>query len=236
MCFAKVLSRLEVKHLITKGVRLGEGAYGTAYLVKWDGAETVLKVAKDFADLQVYQREAYFLEQLGGAGGAPRLLATSVDPPAILISFVGQETLKRVLLERELPDEYLGLIGLQMCLRVKECHLLGICHKDLHTENIIVNIPDDLSLPPEVCLIDFGLAVYNESALAQLPGDDPYHGLSQTKGSKVTSFKIDVADLGYEICANMEAEAPQSVRLMAVDASLGTLTLDDLITGLKEFF
>ncbi|XP_071546134.1 receptor tyrosine-protein kinase erbB-2-like [Panulirus ornatus] len=238
MSYYEVLSRVQVERLLGKGKTLGEGAFGTTYLVRWNNSVTVLKVLKDFVSPEAFNLEAYFLEKVNGAGGAPRLLAVSHDPPALMTTFVGRRTLGSLLLDHHLPDSYLGIIALHICLQVKELHEIGVVHQDLHASNILVTVPKDLSFPPKVSIIDFGSAVYEESALALQPADDRYHNMKNYDGSSVASLSEDVTYVGellQDIFDAMLEAAPEPARRLVQKASSGCMdSLNELIAGLRE--
>ncbi|XP_071530529.1 probable serine/threonine-protein kinase mkcF [Panulirus ornatus] len=241
MCHDKVLSREDLDNLVSQGTVLGYGSYGKAYLVRWDNSSAVLKLGNGRATRRDFEVEAYFLDKLDGAGGAPKLLAVSYSPLSLLMSFEGHQTLEDLLRNHHLPSRYLGQIGLQICRCLQEIHARGIIHSDLHSGNILVTVPDDLSLPPKVNIIDFGLATYAVSTIALLPPDDKYLTLT---AHVQASFDIDVDDdvgilsetIFVDVFNSMREVPPLYIRQAAMDASVGIQSLEDLMDSVMEIF
>lgn len=96
--------------------------------------------------------EARVLVELDGAGGAPRLLAVSTQPPGVVLEYAGQTYLD-FLHESCSVEEFLDtLVGLTHCL--EEMGERGFLHHDLKANNVTVTHSDSgLALH----LIDFGL-------------------------------------------------------------------------------
>ncbi|XP_071548819.1 casein kinase I gamma-like [Panulirus ornatus] len=239
----QVVSGLEVDKIISHGQVLGCGCVGTAHLVRWHNNEAVIKLGHDgLLTRHDLEMEAYFMQKLNGAGGAPRLLGVSYDPLCLVLSFEGHHTLQKLLKDHHLSDRYLGLIGLQICLRLQEVHALGIIHYDLYPGNILVTLPHHLSLPPKINIIDFGMASYTASTIAHLPSEDRYLALTNG-GVNACPYTVKddlkgLADMFLEhIFPSMQEEAPLSARKVSVAASEGLVdNMDELVAGLREAF
>lgn len=70
----------------------------------------------------------------------------------------GVELLKTVLARRKLPEQLTGKIMYTILSAVKHMHELGITHRDIKPQNIIINISEDNDAIHSIKLIDFGLA------------------------------------------------------------------------------
>lgn len=135
--------------------RLGEGGSAKVYLVRWGKGVACLKVAKCEGYRDEFLREAEILHLVGGAGGAPRLLAVAERPPALLVSFRGFRTFHALRSLRPPDLTYLHVLwSLAEC--VAEIHTAGVIHTDLKPDNVMVTLskrPDGLA---KVRIVDFG--------------------------------------------------------------------------------
>nr|XP_027215500.1 probable CTD kinase subunit alpha homolog [Penaeus vannamei] len=135
--------------------RLGEGGSAKVDLVRWGKGVACLKVAKCEGYRDEFLREAEILHLVGGAGGAPRLLAVAERPPALLVSFRGFRTFHALRSLRPPDLTYLHVLwSLAEC--VAEIHTAGVIHTDLKPDNVMVTLskrPDGLA---KVRIVDFG--------------------------------------------------------------------------------
>lgn len=165
-----LLSSDELNDLMSQLDLISEGEYSVVGRVLWQGSPAILKVMKNYAEVN-FKRELYILDRLQGeAGGAPCLLAVCHDPPSFVMSSRGQETLHHVL-RTEKHDWYLIYIILRLGVRLRELHRRGVIHGDIHGGNIMVSLSSPRSHLPEVFIIDFGLSSLSQEALSTV--EDP---------------------------------------------------------------
>lgn len=106
-------------------------------------------------------REARLMTELDGAGGAPRLRAVCVAPPAMIQEYVGQ-IYDDFLKDCSVEDLINSFISVCKCL--KEIHARDIVHNDLKTNNITYT--GSVS-EPVFHLIDFGWACHSGQVAAE---------------------------------------------------------------------
>lgn len=151
------LSSEDVLHLQKSMLvrRLGEGGSAKADLVRWGKGVACLKVAKREGVREEFLREADILHLVGGAGGAPRLLAMAEHPPALLVSFRGYWTFHSFRSLRPPDLTYLHVLwSLAEC--VAEIHTAGVVHTDLKPDNVMVTLPKRPDGLAKVRIVDFG--------------------------------------------------------------------------------
>lgn len=61
-------------------------------------------------------------------------------------------SLKEFLIDQKLSRESCKRLFLKVCLAVSKCHLLGVVHRDIKLENVIIGMKG------EILLIDFGFS------------------------------------------------------------------------------
>ncbi|XP_037782767.1 calcium/calmodulin-dependent protein kinase type 1D-like [Penaeus monodon] len=123
---------------------LGEGAFGYVDLVVYDGQQCALKIGLAKKVLPSFENERAMMEQVAGAGGAPRVLAFCPERPALVMTFCGATDLIDIvqkLLFREERD--LLTIALQLTQAVRELHQKGVVHCDLKPDNVVVQMDDE---------------------------------------------------------------------------------------------
>ncbi|XP_063865339.1 probable serine/threonine-protein kinase kinX [Scylla paramamosain] len=156
-----VLTKAEL-HGLGGGLLLGVGGFGSVRLVgQENGAPAVVKELLQADQLLPVLKEATFLLQLGGAGGAPRLLGVCQAPPALVQEFVGQTY-----------DTYLEVCSVKgfleslqaVCQCLEEVHAKGIVHNDLKWNNITFSGSVNA---PRFHIIDFGWASSSGSVVVE---------------------------------------------------------------------
>ncbi|XP_042210851.1 tyrosine protein-kinase src-2-like [Homarus americanus] len=199
----KRFSRSQVKHLVSIGVLLGEGNYGSVFkisgLLGQNAPPLILKVSKKEFFSNDLKDEAHFLHLLDCAGGAPKLLAYSQDPPTIMTTYAGDQTLRKLLQNSDhgLSNSQLLEIAIGIGERLMEIHLLDVVHNDLHWENVLVTLPtadQDLQLS----LIDYGLAKMAGENLHLQSGTavNQVWMCPQVRDGVCSTFKSDVYSYG----------------------------------------
>nr|XP_045587005.1 serine/threonine-protein kinase EDR1-like [Procambarus clarkii] len=170
---------------------LGSGTYGTVSLMDWDGQPAALKLAKSSEFSAVFKSEGNVLSLLNGAGGAPLLLHRSVNPPSLVTTYKGNQTLQDVLRR---PKYDLLELGLEVGIKLQEVHEAGIVHNDIKCDNVMVQGPPH---NPQVSIIDFGLASRNNVKIF-LEGDPTINTIyaPEVLQKKASTFASDVYSYG----------------------------------------
>ena len=68
---------------------LGKGSYGSVSLVRYEGQLAARKEMNSNIPKWFLLREARLSVELNGAGGVPRTLAICLNPPVVMLEFVG---------------------------------------------------------------------------------------------------------------------------------------------------
>ncbi len=153
---------------VNKGRLIHKGAEANIYLLDYMGEATVLKirVRKKYRDKLIDRylvrsrtyKEAYVLEVAEKLGvPAPRLIYASINGGILIMSYIGGEILRDLLLHNMLSEKEKEFIFRRLGMYLSRLHNNGITHGDLTTSNIII------SGKKELYLIDFGLANLNSS-------------------------------------------------------------------------
>ncbi|MPC41869.1 Mitogen-activated protein kinase kinase kinase 11 [Portunus trituberculatus] len=143
---------------------LGSGATAVVTLLRWQGHKAVVKKMKA-ETAEIFENELSFLKQLCGAGGAPELIGVSHEPPLMVLSYRGCLTLLDALQGLGLSDSLILWIGLEVVRCLHQVHALGIVHNDIKNNNVTLFIPQDETQPPQVSIIDYGLACHTGFSL-----------------------------------------------------------------------
>lgn len=139
------------------GKQLGQGSYGTVFQLLL-GQSSVVKVAKPGREVSLL-KEMEMLNYLQGVGNVPEVVGISLHPtPLLVMSSCGSNTLKDILKSVSITDEYKILCLLQAARMLDQINESGVIHNDIKANNIIVDMPYGMTEPPEVSIIDFGLA------------------------------------------------------------------------------
>lgn len=153
-----MLSREGVRFVLShRKQEVGNGATAVVTLLRWRGHKAVLKKMKTSAS-RIFLNEISFLKLLCGAGGAPELIGVSYEPPLLVLSYRGRRTLLDALHDLHLPDSLILWLGLEVARCLRQVHAVGVVHNDLKNDNVTLVIPQHKTQPPQVSIIDFGLA------------------------------------------------------------------------------
>jgi len=93
-------------------------------------------------------------------------------------------------LETPLIEKHAKFIFYKILKGVEVCHKAGICHRDLKTDNILL----DDSFIPKLC--DFGFATKNSGLLIDICGTERYLAPEIILKRAYDGFKIDIFSLG----------------------------------------
>jgi len=99
-------------------------------------------------------------------------------------------------------EELMRPIAVQVCAAVQWLHELGIAHRDLSLENILLtNNPDDPFDCSRVQVIDFGAATLDRSCVRELQGKPSYQAPEMHKRHAYDSLLVDCFALGVLLYA-----------------------------------
>ena len=134
---------------------LGEGSYGRVERVVFGGQHVIRKTLKKGFSAAPFRWECAVLQELEGAGGAPRLLALCEHDPIAIMENTGQN------LDAFYRSGCTVHTFLQVMVGVAEgvmaVHAKGFVHNDIKEDNITVSGPT-ANAAHTVHIIDFGLA------------------------------------------------------------------------------
>nr|XP_027224520.1 uncharacterized protein LOC113816660 [Penaeus vannamei] len=191
-----MLLESEITRLVSEGgVLLGEGVFGWAFRVRYQGRDAVVKMAKDRQHAQLFREEVQTLVQLDGLGGAPRVATICEDYPGFIMDYCGGGTLQSMLKDAAPVGAVLRAVH-DLALRLEEIHRAGYAHNDLKVDNVMVETGADGRVRAR--LIDLGLC----GRLGESPGleGDPKvhrHVAPELLRRGVSSVESETYSLGY---------------------------------------
>lgn len=141
---------------------LGRGSYWSVYAA-WDprtGEQSAVKIQRDSLKQDGMLLEGAFLQRLKGSKGIPTLLDWGTESGW---HFLALERLG--LSVQQLADQVGGTlsvstvlkIGIALVSRLKTIHRLGVLHRDVKPENLLMGAPYS-SRKNELYLVDFGFS------------------------------------------------------------------------------
>jgi tetratricopeptide (TPR) repeat protein/predicted Ser/Thr protein kinase len=123
----------------------------------------------------------------------------------ISMEFVEGKTLRQLLRQRPLKPQEVIDIGIKVCEALKEAHEMGIVHRDIKSDNIMVTAAGDVKV------MDFGIAkVQDASILTQegtVLGTASYMSPEQAIG-EVVDQRSDIFSLGVVLFEALTAQLP----------------------------
>ncbi|KAK7071597.1 hypothetical protein SK128_002786, partial [Halocaridina rubra] len=138
---------------ISKTKRLGSGKYADVYRLDEKYKGYCVKIYEN-SGKKSFLREVSALLKLRDIKGIPYVLGVCEYPPCIILS-EHQMTLGRWFRRHEQSAHDLVDVALQICKLVTSVHRKGICHNDIKSNNVMIDLT---KAGPKVTLIDFGLA------------------------------------------------------------------------------
>ncbi|HBP22910.1 MAG TPA: serine/threonine protein kinase, partial [Planctomycetes bacterium] len=181
---------------------LGEGGMGSVYLGRHerDGHEAAVKVLRaastNVAQRRRFAKEAEALARLQHPN-VVRLLGIGPDCSWIATELVEGESLGERLIRRgPLPLEEVLRLGVDLCDALRAAHSIGILHRDLKPDNLLIDGRGRL------ILVDFGLVKdleIQESLRLSRTGlamGTPGYWAPEQAGGEPTTSATDVYGLG----------------------------------------
>ena len=183
----------------------GHGASASVYLVKEINKQNsyVAKVLKQESDL--FENEVNMLNILkkinnpniikiidSGEGLIIKKDHTEKKNKYIILEYASKGELLKYIFYTKIgfSELHSKLIFYKILKGVEACHSVGICHRDLKLENILL----DDKFSPKIC--DFGLAIQNNGHLDDFPGTPNYAAPEIIYNQKYDGFKSDIFSLG----------------------------------------
>ncbi len=178
---------------------LGSGSYGTVYLVKYKDEIYAMKsmIAKTKKQKKMYLKEIEILKYLTEIEDSYKYISCyrfkKVKNNVINIGtdYINGPTLKTYIKNNN--NIYILDIMYQLLMGLKFLHDNGIIHRDIKTQNILVD--------GEICkFIDFGFScsIYDEKCLSSIRGSPAYHSPEHYDKTDVVQkrSKEDIWSLG----------------------------------------
>ena len=185
----------------------GFGATANVFLVKQNNDNNVYaaKVLKEPSDL--FDNEIQMLNNLKIQGNLNPYITNIIDSGEglILRKNHSQKVSQYLVLEYASKGELFNYIYCSKCglselhskviftkilKGIQACHNLGICHRDLKMQNILV----DEKFNPKIC--DFGFATRNDHLLTDYLGTRNYAAPEILRNKPYDGFKADIFSLG----------------------------------------
>ena len=133
------------------------------------------------------------------------------------MELVRGNTLRQLLAEqRSLPPEIAAAIGIELAEALDHAHELGVIHRDVKPENVLVADPHVIVAPPDrdpvdVKITDFGIAklldAQGVTSTGQVLGSPAHMAPEQIEGGDVTA-RADVFGLGVLLYESMVGRLP----------------------------
>jgi len=200
-------------------VEIGAGAMGTVYRAAHIDTNRVVALkslhAKHLSEattVERFRREARLASRLGHPhiGGVIEAVQAEDGRHLIALELVEGESLSGIM-TMPLPPERVLLITGQLLRGLEHAHALGLVHRDLKPDNVLVEWRNGRD---HARIVDFGIAIVAEgsadsverlTATGQIIGTPMYMAPEQAKG-EVVDHRADLYSLGvmvYEMIAGM---------------------------------
>ncbi|KAK4313122.1 hypothetical protein Pmani_015508 [Petrolisthes manimaculis] len=136
---------------------LGGGFNAEAFTVKYQGRLACLKRGRKDSLSIFFKDEAQILLEVGGAGGAPTLLAYATDAPLIVTTLCQGIQLRQWIHSQPTYMNTTNFLDLakEVVTNLKDVHNTDVIHNDIKDDNILVYFTDGRL---KINIIDFGLA------------------------------------------------------------------------------
>ena len=212
----KIEDTIDSKYIIKR--KLGSGGTSSVFIVtekhKNNNIEYVAKVLKDIDDeiiINQYNNEIKYLTELKqksipniiniiDSGEGPIIRKDKNDGKPEIRKYIVLEYAKNRQLfdfilysEKGLGETYSKAIFYKIVKIIQSFHEVGICHKDIKLENILLD--ENFTLK----VADFGLAANNSPKLEEYFGSEPYTPPEIIANVPHDGFKVDIFCLGVTL-------------------------------------
>lgn len=214
-----------------KGATIGKGKFGSVWLCRCrvTGVEFACKTL--VKGEETVHREVEIMQHLSGHPGVVTLNAVYEDSEAfhlVMELCSGGRLIDQMTKEGRYSEQRAANIFKELMLVIKYCHDMGVVHRDVKPENIL------LTTTGKIKLADFGLAmrITNGQSLAGLAGSPAYVAPEVLTGNY--SEKVDVWSAGILLHALLVGVLPfQGDSLEDVFEAIKTVELN-FHTGVWE--
>ena len=227
---------------------IGKGTFGIVYRAKKENSDDILAIKRVFQDKRYHNRELEILKELNH----PNIInlrhffyTKGKDESEIFLNCVTDylpQTLSRILIinyqsRKQLEPFIAKLYAYQMLLSIKYIHSIGITHRDIKPQNILVDQKTN-----KIKLCDFGSAkklIQGQKSLAYICSRY-YRAPELIFGSTNYDSQIDVWSMGCVISELVLGRplfpgSSPSDQLVEIIKILGTPTKDDVISMNPQF-
>ena len=227
---------------------IGKGTFGIVYRAKKENSDDILAIKRVFQDKRYHNRELEILKELNH----PNIInlrhyfyTKGKNESEIFLNCVTDylpQTLSRILSinyqsRKQLEPFIAKLYAYQMLLSIKYIHSIGITHRDIKPQNILVDQKTN-----KIKLCDFGSAkklIQGQKSLAYICSRY-YRAPELIFGSTYYDSQIDVWSMGCVISELVLGRplfpgSTPSDQLVEIIKILGTPTKDDIISMNPQF-
>ena len=227
---------------------IGKGTFGIVYRAKKENSDDILAIKRVFQDKRYHNRELEILKELNH----PNIInlrhyfyTKGKNESEIFLNCVTDylpQTLSRILSinyqsRNQLEPFIAKLYAYQMLLSIKYIHSIGITHRDIKPQNILVDQKTN-----KIKLCDFGSAkklIQGQKSLAYICSRY-YRAPELIFGSTNYDSQIDVWSMGCVISELVLGRplfpgSTPSDQLVEIIKILGTPTKDDIISMNPQF-
>ena len=188
-----------------KGKQLGEGSFGTVFKCTSivDGLEYAVKqiaIDKTARQKQMVESEVAILKKVHGKEYVLTLYDVYKDDSHYYLVTdlcTGKELYNEVTrVGRRLNITQVCQIIRQLLTAVEGCHAVGVIHRDIKEENIMLKTPWEPSIRfPDIELVDFGLSVIKTNKIVGFGGTPEFWAPEILTGTKFDE-KVDIWAVG----------------------------------------
>ncbi|KAJ9560343.1 hypothetical protein OSB04_005503 [Centaurea solstitialis] len=214
-----------------KGATIGKGKFGSVWLCRCRASGVEFACKTLVKGEETVHREVEIMQHLSGHPGVVTLKAVYEDLESfhlVMELCSGGRLIDQMTKEGRYSEQRAANIFKELMMVIKYCHDMGVVHRDVKPENIL------LTTSGKIKLADFGLAVRitNGQSLAGLAGSPAYVAPEVLTGNY--SEKVDVWSAGILLHALLVGVLPfQGDSLEDVFESIKTVELN-FHTGVWE--
>ena len=167
-----------------KRENIGQGNYGSVYLVKKRGVLYAMKIM-DFNGKAIrkslFSKEVSYLEKLRGIGNIVQYIEHRLTEDGnhgiLIMNYLGNDSLAKLIEDDSLGEIYMWKYIIQLSIALNELHRINLFHNDIKTDNIMIYEDD-------AYLIDLGLMTEGISACRGSPYIMPYEKIKCARDTR----------------------------------------------------